>query len=99
MDRSDVIFLISKTMANDEYGVQRKAETKRQVFCKVNNVSHSEKTENGLLGLTPTYQFSMFRYDYNGEEVVEYKGVRYAIYDATEYDDTVRLYAQREKGA
>ena len=84
MDRSDVIFLISKTMANDEYGVQRKTETKRQVFCKVNNVSHSEKTENGLLGLTPTYQFSMFRYDYNGEEVVEYKGVRYAIYDATE---------------
>lgn len=99
MDRSDVIYLIAKTSSKDEYGVSRKSETKRQVFCKVNNVSHSEKTENGLLGLTPAYQFSMFRFDYEGEEVVEYKGVRYAIYDATEYDDLIRLYAQREKGA
>lgn len=99
MDRSDVIFLISKTTANDERGVARKTETRRQVFCKVNNVSHTEKTENGLLGLTPTYQFSMFKYDYQGEEVAEYKGIRYAIYDATEFNDLIRLYAQREKGA
>ena len=99
MDRSDVIYLIAKTSARDESGVSRKSETKRQVFCKVNNVSHSEKSENGLLGLTPTYQFSMFRFDYEGEEVIEYKGSRYAIYDATEYDDLIRLYAQREKGA
>lgn len=99
MDRSDVIYLIAKTTAQDSTGVSRKTETRRQVFCKVNNVSHSEKTENGLLGLTPTYQFSMFKYDYEGEEIVEYKGVRYAIYDATEYDDLIRLYAQREKGA
>ena len=99
MDRSDVIYLISKTITKDKLGVSRATETQRQVFCKVNNISHSEKMENGLMGLAPAYQFSMFRYDYQGEEVVEYNGKRYAIYDATEYNDTVRLYTQIEKGA
>jgi len=99
MDRSDVIYLISKTYVQDAYGVQRESETRKRVFCSVRSASHKEKTENGLLGLNSAYSFSVFKYDYSGEEVVEYNGQKYIVYDATEYNDLMRLYCQSEQGA
>lgn len=98
MDRSDVAYLVARTYGQDEYGVSDETETKRRVFCSVRSVSHREKVENGLVGIQSSYQLSMFKYDYNMEEIVEYNGQRYVVYDATEYNDLVRLYIQKEKG-
>jgi len=98
MDRSDVCYLVSTSYAQDNYGVMRETETERQVFCQVRSVSHSEKVENGMCGLYPTYQVSIFKYDYQMEEIVKYNGIKYTVYDATEWNDYIRLYIKREKG-
>ena len=99
MDRSAVCSLISKTHVSDVYGVMRPQETSREVYCNVQSVSASEFFQGGLNGLKPEYRFTMFKYDYNGEEIVEYNGVRYTIYRTYEgRNDTIELYAEKRKG-
>lgn len=98
MDRSDVAYLVARTYGQDDYGVSTTTETRRMVYCSVRSVSHKEKVDNGLVGIQSSYQLSMFKPDYNMEEIVEYNNQRYVVYDATEYNDLIRLYIQKEKG-
>ena len=99
MDRSEVISLIAVTTSRDDYGVMRKTETKRDVFCDVSSVTQSEFFEGGRNGLNPEYRFTMFRYDYADESIVEYKGNRYSVY-RTYFgrNDTIELYVERRGG-
>lgn len=100
MDRSDVISLIKETRTANEFGVQTAVETKREVFCDVSSVSLSEWSEGGRLGLNPEYRMTMFEPDYEGEEVLEYNGVRYAVYRTYHgRNDTLDLYVERRQGA
>ena len=99
MDRSDVINLIAVTTARDEYGVMRKTETNRQVFCRVDSVTASEFFEGGRNGLNPEYRMTMFRHDYSGEPIVEYNGQRYSVYRTyIGRDDMIELYVERKGG-
>lgn len=99
VDRSKVITLISQTKTQDENGVWRTTETPRTVFCSVNSVTRDEFFEGGRNGLNPSYQITMFRYDYNGESIVKYEGQRYGVY-RTYFgrDDTIELYVERKGG-
>lgn len=99
MWNNDVALLITKTHIKNKYGVLETSEAYRQVYCKVSSVTHREKSENGLIGLNSAYVLEVFRYDYSGEEYAEYNGKRYTIYDATEWNDKIRLYIRLEKGA
>lgn len=99
MDRSDVISLIAVTTSRDDYGVMRKTETKRDVFCDVSSVTQSEFFEGGRNGLNPEFRFTMFRYDYEDESIVEYLGKRYSVYRTyIGRNDTIELYAERKGG-
>jgi hypothetical protein len=99
MDRSDIINLITVTTARDEYGVMRKTETSRQVFCRVDSVTASEFFEGGRNGLNPEYRMTMFRHDYEGEPILEYNGQRYSIYRTyIGKNDSIELYVERKGG-
>ena len=99
MDRSDVISLISVTTSIDNRGVPRKVEQSKQVYCSVSSVSASEFFEGGRNGLNPEYRMTMFRYDYNGEPIVEYNGQRYSIYRTyIGKNDMIELYVERKGG-
>ena len=99
MDRSDIINLIATTKTQDSKGVWRKSETSRQVFCKTESVTGSEFFEGGRNGLNPAFRFIVFFDDYEGEEIVEYKGQRYAIYRTYHAKtDALELYAERQGG-
>lgn len=100
MDRSNVITLIGEAFVKNEYGVQIPTETRREVYCNVTSVSLSEWSEGGRLGLNPEFRMTMFAPDYLGEKVLEFNGVRYAIY-RTYYgrNDTLDLYVERRSGA
>lgn len=100
MDRSNVITLIGEAFTKNEYGVQIQTETRREVYCNVTSVSLSEWSEGGRLGLNPEFRMTMFAPDYLGEKVLEFNGVRYAIY-RTYYgrNDTLDLYVERRSGA
>ena len=99
MDRSQTIYLISEEYTEDAYGVLKPTQTRRQVFCNVSSVSASEWFEGGRNGLNPEWRFTMFAYDYQGEEIVEYSGVQYSIYRTYRArNDTIELYVQLRKG-
>ena len=100
MDRSNVIYLITKNYEKDEYGILRKTETQKKVFCNVRSVSQSEFFQGGQHGLHPEFKMTMFRHDYSGEETVLYKGRRYAVYRTYETStDELELYVQKEIGS
>lgn len=99
MDRSEIINLISSQWTKDENGVNRKTDTSRQVFCNVRSVSQSEFYQASQAGLKPEYRFIVFKYDYQDEMILEYKGTRYSVirsYFAE--NDLIELTAQRTAG-
>lgn len=99
MDRSTPIYLIAETQAKNAYGEWVSTETRRKVYANAKSVSSSEFFNAGQIGLSPEFRFTMFGPDYKGEKIVEYNGVRYAIYRAYQATtDTLELYVQREVG-
>lgn len=99
MDRSSVITLITEAWQEDEYGVLQPTETSTTVFCDVDSVTGTEVAEFGRNGITPELRFTMFRYDYNGERIVEYNGERYSVYRTYfARNDSIELYVEKRGG-
>ena len=99
MDRSDEIKLVTETWTEDDYGVLQPTESTKTVFCDVASVTGSEIAEFGRNGINPELRFSMFRYDYSGERIVEYNGERYSVYRTYfARNDTIELYCEIRGG-
>lgn len=99
MDRSEVCYLITRTHTRDSNGIMQPSEYKTEVFCNVQSVSASEWFNGGRSGLNPELRFTMFEGDYMGQDIVEYNGVRYAIYRTYRArDNNIELYVQKEGG-
>lgn len=97
MDRSSVIYLISKTYTKDTYGVDRITETSTTHYCNVSSVTANEFFSGGELGLKPDLRFTMLNFEYNGEEIVQYNSKRYKVYRTYNgRNDTIELYTTRE---
>lgn len=96
----DVIILISESYTQNDYGVPIPAETRKQVFCKVKDITRSEFFEGGRSGLNPEMRFDVFGCDYDGETILEWRGKRYGIYRVSHYenDDYAELYVERKGG-
>lgn len=97
--RSSIAYLIDYTYTKDDYGVLHKTPTKRKVYVDVVSVNASEFFDGGRNGLKPALRFSIFEYDYNKENIIEYKDEQYTIYRTylREYDQ-IELYAELKKG-
>lgn len=99
MDRSSVIYLISETFTQNNIGVLVPTESRRMVYANVTSVSADEWFEGGRNGLNPDLRFRMFKFEYHGEEIIEYKGQRYAVYRTYEArNDILELYVERKQG-
>ena len=98
---SDILLLLATEYEVDALGQKVPKETKREVFCRVQNVSQTEFFEAGRLGFKPELKATLAAsQDYQGEALAEYDGDRYAIYRTykTDYDE-MELYLRRETGA
>lgn len=100
MDRSEVITFVSIPKEQNKYGVWVDGEpVYREVFVQVDSVSRQEFFDAGREGLNPEYRFTLFAYDYNGEQTCVYKGNQYAIYRTFRgRNDTLELYVERKGG-
>ena len=100
MDRSTPIELISAPRTRDGYGVLRAGEeTARTVFANVKSATGTEFHDGFRNGLNPQFVFTMFRYDYDNESVVEYDGARYGVYRVWRRGgDLIELHAERKGG-
>ena len=94
MDKSTPIKLIARTFEKDNNGASHAVETERTVFCNVKSAGQKEFMEGGRNGLNPQYQFTMFRFDYLGESIVEYEGSRYAVYRTFQSQDKRTLFLE-----
>lgn len=99
MDRSEVITLIGTKQTQDDTGVWRQTQTKRNVFCQVNSVTRAEFFDGGRNGLNPEFVFTLFFGDYEGEQTLIYNGDAYGIYRTYRgRNDVMELYAERKGG-
>ena len=96
---ADVILLIKQTLTADEYGREAVTETTKEIYCKVDSVSQSEFYSAANTNLKPEYRFTIFFGDYEGEDVCEYHGNRYAVYRTYRSGDDLELYVERKVGA
>lgn len=95
-----ILYLVSKTQTQDEYGAWQTTVSKRQVFAKTRSVSRLEFFQGGRSGLNPEMQFTIFAGDYEGETIVEHNGKTYAVYRTylPEDSDYIELYVERKGG-
>lgn len=96
----DVLVLVNITYQKDEYGVERKHTTNKQIFAQVDSATRAEFFQGGRNGLNPEYRFTVFDADYSGETVCQYHNEQYSIYrtyhvPGTDYRE---LYVERKGG-
>lgn len=98
--KRDTLILLKQKVTNDSIGNQIVTETSNEVFCTVLPINANEhfraRDEDGI---TPTKKFRIFGGDYDGEELLEYKGQRLVIYRI--YEETnghIELYCSRKLG-
>lgn len=99
MDRSEVIRLVAYNQTQDSLGVWVKSPSATDVYCDVVSVSQTEWYEGSRNGLNPSLRFTVFRYDYNGEESLIYNDKQYRIYRTyVGRNETIDLYCEEVKG-
>ena len=96
---TDVITLVAQTISTDQYGNEVATEVETTVFCEVDSITQTEFYQAANTELNPEYKFTIFFGDYNGQPIVEYNGLRYAIYRTYRADDNLELYVERKIGA
>lgn len=82
MAYNEVIYLVSQVKSEeiDEYGDHVLVDSKRGVFASVDSVGMKEFYQAQTAGLKPEIQFTISDYyDYNNEQTVEYRNVRYRV--------------------
>lgn len=96
----DVVTLICETYADD--GIKQKipTETTREVFASVSSASRAEWRNAGLNGLQPSFVAVMPIVNYDGEKLVEWRGVRYAVYRTyfRADSDEIEIYLEERTG-
>lgn len=99
MDRSNIIYLITETQTQNQYGILETTTEKKKVFCQVDSVTSSEFFDGGRSGLNPEFRMTLFKYDYGGEKLLEYNGQQYSIYRTyIRRTDEIELYVERKGG-
>lgn len=99
MDRSETITLIKPKITYGNFGQSIISEEVKEVFCSIRSISGSEWMEAGRIGMRPEFKIILFRYDYDGEDQVEYGGKRYVVYRTyIGTNDTMELYVEKRAG-
>lgn len=97
---ADVATLIAQTYTVNSIGDSVASETSRQVYVEVKSVGLKRKIEAMATGLNIEFKLILADVqEYNGEKIVEYRGVRYNVLSVYIADDqsvelTVGLYAR-----
>lgn len=95
-----MITLLKTTLLTDEYGIERKQTTGRDVYCQVDSVTRSEFFEGGRNGLNPEYRFRIFEGDYQDEVEIVHHGRTYSVYRTYHArNDVLELYVERKGGS
>ncbi|WP_089610086.1 phage head closure protein [Dehalobacterium formicoaceticum] len=89
--------LINQTyQQSDSVGNQIPDETKTTVLCDVKSAGRSEFYNAAVVNFKPEKVFIMHGYEYNGERLVEFEGVRYHVIRTYQVDfEEIELICER----
>ena len=98
MIRAKIAYLIAENPA--AHGVlEDPEETRRQVYCTKKSVGQSEVYQARGTGLNPELKLILrHAFEYHGEKLLEYQGVRYHIIRTYRDSDAIELTIQRDDG-
>ena len=78
--QNEVITLIKREMTTNSIGDSIPEEIPREVFAQVESIGLKRKLEAQEAGLKLAYKITLSdAYEYDDEEILEYKGIRYNI--------------------
>lgn len=95
---TSVCKLIGETYTQDSLKNVERTKTYREIICEVKSTYASEWHNAKRDGLAPSFTLETALANYQGEELVEYKGKEYAIYRTYERGDRIELYCQKVGG-
>lgn len=99
MDRSNVIYLVSKSYTQNSIGAFIPVNTERMVYCDVRSITRTEWYDAGRQGFKPELMFVMFAPDYHGEDELLFNGHRYGIYRTyIAQNESIELYCEDKGG-
>lgn len=90
--------LITKTYTYDSIGQAVETESYTEIFVEERSITRTEWAEAGRNGFNPSIELVTPFVNFSGQEEVEYKGVRYAIYRTYQYGDNIELYLEKKGG-
>lgn len=71
----------------------------REVFATAKSISFNEWNETGKRGMKPQWKMEVFPFDYEGEQLARYRGMKYTIYRTYQAsEDTLELYLEERSG-
>lgn len=80
MEYSEIIYLISEVLEEDEIGnTITSSFTSNKCYAKKQSVRTNEFYNASMVGLTPSCEFIIKRLNYNGESELEWNNDRYQI--------------------
>ena len=80
MEYSEIIYLISEVLVEDEIGnTITSSTTSNKCYAKKQSVRTNEFYNASMVGLTPSCEFIIKRLNYNGESELEWNNERYEI--------------------
>lgn len=105
MDRSTPIKLINTSYQMDAMLQPVPVETSRTVFAAIQSISRAEFLAAGQMGLTPSWEMTIFAPDYEGEQIVAFTPPgsdteeRFTVYRTyIGRNEELEIYLQREAG-
>lgn len=96
MVKDNIVFLLKELKTQNELGDYDSKITKKEVFCFVDSVNSTEFFEASKNGIKAQIRVSVFFYDYENEEEVEFDGTIYRIYRTFKRGDTIELYCSEK---
>lgn len=94
---NEILLLISRQQATDEYGDPVITETSREVFCGIRSIGQKEFYQAHGAGLQPEIKFVLADYlDYEGETLVVHNDQRYRILRTYRAGQELELVCYRE---
>lgn len=94
----DEFKLIREKIIQDKYKNDIAIETETEFVSEICSIRSSEFYSAGHSGLKPEFMIKISACDYEGERIVEYKGIRYSIYRTYTDGDMIELYAAQKVG-
>ena len=80
MEYSEIIYLISEVLEEDEIGnTITSSSSSNKCYAKKQSVRTNEFYNASMVGLTPSCEFIIKRLNYNGESELEWNNDRYEI--------------------